>query len=107
MSALNNLAGLYPPKGQQIWQSNFTWQPIPVHTIPIDGDYLLYPDTPCPRFTQLHNEYLQSFQIKYIMQKYRYFINFLQKHSGVQNITLKDVALIYDTLLIQQSKGFA
>lgn len=34
MSAEANLAGLYPPKGQQVFNPNITWQPIPVHTVP-------------------------------------------------------------------------
>lgn len=34
MSAEANLAGLYPPEGQQIFSPNISWQPIPVHTVP-------------------------------------------------------------------------
>uniref|UniRef100_A0A3B5MHQ8 Lysosomal acid phosphatase n=1 Tax=Xiphophorus couchianus TaxID=32473 RepID=A0A3B5MHQ8_9TELE len=34
MSAEANLAGLYPPEGQQIFQPSLKWQPIPVHTVP-------------------------------------------------------------------------
>ncbi|XP_040976895.1 lysosomal acid phosphatase isoform X2 [Aquila chrysaetos chrysaetos] len=34
MSAETNLAGLYPPEGQQMFNPNISWQPIPVHTVP-------------------------------------------------------------------------
>lgn len=34
MSALSNLAGLFPPTGKQIWNQNINWQPIPIHTVP-------------------------------------------------------------------------
>uniref|UniRef100_A0A3Q1G0N7 Lysosomal acid phosphatase n=1 Tax=Acanthochromis polyacanthus TaxID=80966 RepID=A0A3Q1G0N7_9TELE len=34
MSAEANLAGLYPPSGQQIFTPSLKWQPIPVHTVP-------------------------------------------------------------------------
>lgn len=34
MSAEANLAGLYPPEGQEMFNPNISWQPIPVHTVP-------------------------------------------------------------------------
>lgn len=36
MSAEANLAGLYPPEEQQVFNPNISWQPIPVHTVPDD-----------------------------------------------------------------------
>uniref|UniRef100_G3PM22 Lysosomal acid phosphatase n=1 Tax=Gasterosteus aculeatus aculeatus TaxID=481459 RepID=G3PM22_GASAC len=34
MSAEANLAGLYPPTGDQVFRVGLKWQPIPVHTVP-------------------------------------------------------------------------
>ncbi|KAJ1101649.1 hypothetical protein NDU88_006715 [Pleurodeles waltl] len=38
MSAEANLAGMYPPTGEQIWNDTIPWQPIPVHTVPLSED---------------------------------------------------------------------
>ncbi|XP_074811505.1 lysosomal acid phosphatase isoform X2 [Natator depressus] len=61
MSAEANLAGLYPPQGQQVFNPNVSWQPIPVHSVPDSGEKLLkFPLSPCPRYEQLQNETRQS-----------------------------------------------
>ena len=40
MSAECNLAGLYPPQRSQVWNDRLLWQPIPVHTVPGELDYV-------------------------------------------------------------------
>ncbi|XP_031627359.1 testicular acid phosphatase homolog [Contarinia nasturtii] len=50
MSALANLAGLFPPHAEEIWHEDIAWQPIPVHTIPVKLDYALGL-ADCPKFS--------------------------------------------------------
>ena len=50
MSAMSNLAGLYPPAGYWKWNANLAWQPIPVHTVPQVEDMLLSSHATCPRY---------------------------------------------------------
>ena len=66
MSAESNLAGLYPPKGSQIWKKDIPWQPIPVHTVPLEADNLLSSHSNCPRMIELVEEVLKSPEVKKI-----------------------------------------
>lgn len=38
MSAELLTAGLFPPKGPQVWNENLLWQPIPIHYLPRSQD---------------------------------------------------------------------
>ncbi|ERE75346.1 prostatic acid phosphatase [Cricetulus griseus] len=38
MSAMTNLAALFPPEGISIWNPSLPWQPIPVHTVSLSED---------------------------------------------------------------------
>ena len=66
MSAESNLAGLYPPKGDQIWKKDIPWQPIPVHTVHLEADNLLSSHSNCPRMTELVEDVLKSTEVKKI-----------------------------------------
>uniref|UniRef100_A0A9J7X1U9 Lysosomal acid phosphatase n=1 Tax=Cyprinus carpio carpio TaxID=630221 RepID=A0A9J7X1U9_CYPCA len=38
MSAEANLAGMFPPNGSEEFNPDLKWQPIPVHTVPVDKE---------------------------------------------------------------------
>jgi len=40
MSAETDLAGLFPPEGPQLWNDELLWQPVPVHTVSEESDYV-------------------------------------------------------------------
>ena len=42
MSAMTNLAALFPPEGISIWNPSLPWQPIPVHTVPVSEDQVSF-----------------------------------------------------------------
>jgi len=99
MSALSNLAGLYPPAGYWEWNRDLAWQPIPVHTIPQEEDMLLSSHATCPRFTQLHKEVLEeSMFMKNIYNENRELFEYISNNVG-ENITdIVHLDYIFDTL---------
>ncbi|XP_060005834.1 prostatic acid phosphatase isoform X6 [Lagenorhynchus albirostris] len=54
MSAMTNLAALFPPEGISVWNPSLPWQPIPVHTVPVseDRDFIEI----LPKFTGYHDQ---------------------------------------------------
>ena len=86
MSAMSNLAGLYyPPKGNQSWNPDLPWQPIPVHTLPQPEDSLLSYRATCLRYEELRNDLLMSDpEIKAINVKYAWVYNYTTAKSGTQ-----------------------
>ena len=86
MSALSNLAGLFPPQGEQVWDEELAWQPIPVHTVPQDEDYLLSSHAHCPRFEELQKEIESGEWMRDIYTSNRDLFEYVSLNAG-ENIT--------------------
>ncbi|XP_040288877.1 lysosomal acid phosphatase-like isoform X2 [Bufo bufo] len=110
MSAQANLAGLYPPVGRQIWNKNITWQPIPVHTVPLSEDKLIsMPLQNCPLYNKLQTETYASKEYHDLVDPYKDFINSLQNDTGYSSQELNDIYtlwLIHDALLCEQIHNY-
>jgi len=102
MSALSNLAGLYPPKGNQIWNPNLLWQPVPVHTRPLEYDNLLSSHAECPRFKQLYEEVMKSKEIQALNEKFQWLYEYISNHTGAIIDNPVEVDYVFDALLIEQ-----
>ncbi|XP_037552494.1 lysosomal acid phosphatase [Nematolebias whitei] len=100
MSAEANLAGLYPPEGQQEFRPNLVWQPIPVHTVPLSEERLLsFPLEDCPRYKQLMNETEHSGEYINITTTYKDLIELVNNKTGLKNV--ETVWSVYDTLFCE------
>lgn len=98
MSAMANLAGLYPPTGNQVWNKALPWQPIPVHTLPGSIDVLMGAILPpCPAYDKAYAAYMQSAEIKSFDKSIQSIYDYL---SANVDITVKD---FYTALLIRDS----
>lgn len=98
-------AGLFPPIGEQVWNNDINWQPIPIHTIPLNKEQLLTLMIPCPRFYYLFEEYKTSPEYKSVLQQYNSLIEHWKKESGQTLRTLADIFFLYDTLYVEHRKG--
>ncbi|XP_017292782.1 lysosomal acid phosphatase [Kryptolebias marmoratus] len=99
MSAEANLAGLYPPEGQQVFRPGLKWQPIPVHTVPLSEERLLsFPLEDCPRYKQLMNETEDTAEFINVTSTYQDFIELVRNRTGLGKTTVQRVWSVFDTL---------
>ncbi|XP_029645989.1 prostatic acid phosphatase [Octopus sinensis] len=107
MSAYSNLAGLYPPDGGQIWNSNISWQPIPVSMIPTEEDSTLQISKDCPRYDMLKEQELKTHAIKEEEKKNKPFYKFLSRVTGGPKENISYVWMLADTLICERHHNFS
>ncbi|XP_003378259.1 prostatic acid phosphatase [Trichinella spiralis] len=84
MSAMANLAGMFPPENSQNIL-NLTWQPIPIHTIPKTLDKVLdvtYSTCPYPDHV-FYSEEMNSETVRAIMEEKAALFDFLRERTVV------------------------
>ncbi|XP_031634018.1 prostatic acid phosphatase-like [Contarinia nasturtii] len=106
MSAESNLAGLFPPEGNQIWDNQIKWQPVPIHTIPEQLDGVLASKRPCARYTMAAKKYQKSQEFQDLLNKYKSLFQYLEQNSGTSIKTLDDAQYLYNTLWIENLKNY-
>lgn len=107
-SAAANAAGMFPPTGDEVWNKDLFWQPIPVHSsIPFSDDYLLNTDAFCPRYDQLFREFTKSTEFKYEMKKNAELIEYLRMNTGETLSNFIEVMWLVTLLQEEEEKGFA
>ncbi|XP_051885070.1 lysosomal acid phosphatase-like isoform X3 [Pristis pectinata] len=107
MSAEVNLAGLYPPQGRQIFHPGLSWQPIPVHTVPVEQDKLLkFPLQKCPRYEKLLEETFNSRAVEEKTQKNKDFLNMISDETKMK-VTIQNEWKVYDTLFCEKTHNFS
>ncbi|KAM3968860.1 prostatic acid phosphatase [Aphomia sociella] len=106
MSAQANLAGMYPPSGNSIWDQQLMWQPIPVHTEPAKEDKLLAMEKPCATYNAAYKDYVNSKEYKERLNKYQSLMNYLSAHTGEKVTDYNHINNIYHTLYIEELYNF-
>lgn len=101
MSALSNLAGLFPPPAADMWNPNVPWQPIPVHTIPEKFDHVLAAKRPCPLYDYSLKKYKSSHEYKELNKRFKPLYEYLTIQSGKKVDSFTGVQNLYNTLFIE------
>ncbi|UJR35430.1 hypothetical protein I4U23_028187 [Adineta vaga] len=98
MSAQSNLVGLFPIAN--ITVDKVPIQPIPIHTVTINLDFLLGQND-CPRYDQIEEEIDESDDVKKLNQYYQPFFEQLQQWTGLTNITVYNAWDVADTIFVE------
>ncbi|KAM6450886.1 prostatic acid phosphatase isoform 2-T2 [Liasis olivaceus] len=112
MSAQANLAGLFPPTGDQIWNPELLWQPVPVHVVPKASDpKLRYPNFQCPRYRELLKKTIASNEFQEKIKPYEEFIKTIAYYAGYDVPVLKyptnfKIWHVQDTLFCESIHNF-
>lgn len=101
MSAESNLAGFFPPDGDEVWNSKIPWQPIPIHTVPEKWDNVLAAKRPCQRYDYAMKKYFKSREYKDIIEKFKTLFKYLEESSGAPVKTFEQAQYLYNTLFIE------
>lgn len=105
MSAQANLAGLFPPTGDQIWNADLLWQPFPISTLPTHEDYLLATAKRCDHYDYVMVNYLNQSNYQRLFKVYGPTIKFLEQNSGEDLSTLQKLLTLRDALYVEQHTG--
>lgn len=101
MSAESNLAGLFPPASQQLWNPDILWQPIPIHTIPEKLDYILAAKKSCPAYDEEMSAVRNSEDFIKLDEKLADLYEYLTQHTGKLVNTIEGIQKINNTLQIE------
>lgn len=79
--------------------------PIPIHTLPVDVDYVLLGGRPCERLQYAYDKYHRSDKYKQEFDQFNELFQYLEKHSEVKIEDFANVARLYDTLSIEKQNN--
>lgn len=105
MSAQVNLAGLFMPKSNEIWNDNLLWRPVPIHSVPQTEDILLRPSYlgRCDKFLEIYNFLMtDSPEAQEIKAKYGHHFALWEEVGQRKIETLDDAYVIYKTLMSER-----
>lgn len=106
MTAQTNLAALYKPTDDEIWNDDLDWQPVPVHTIPSDVDYTLQCSRKCRQYRKAYRRYeKRSEEVQKILDDNKDLLTYWSDECGLKLKKIKHVHKLYKTLSIERAQN--
>ncbi|KAF7279865.1 hypothetical protein GWI33_006671 [Rhynchophorus ferrugineus] len=105
MSLLLVLAGLYPPRNDQVW-SSLLWQPIPYNYVPRSQDKELFPFSGCnEKLMTMMKQLYVSPELAPYLERYSELFEILSAHTQ-RKMDIVQAFLLYVGFHIQEELGF-
>lgn len=107
-SAQACIAGLFAPIDDPSWNEQLNAQPIPIHTVPHNQDYLLTSGKKCDRSKYFKSQYKKSAEYKGLNDRCKKLLKQIEKHSGNlgrRESCLSKLANLRDTLFVEKLQG--
>ncbi|KAJ8932388.1 hypothetical protein NQ314_014699 [Rhamnusium bicolor] len=101
MSAAATLAGLYPPEGEQIWNQDLLWRPIPIRLVPDHEDAFLKQKKHCPKYERLYHEELRTDYFQKVLKDNMEFFKYISEKSGENISNLGQLKAFFEILHTQ------
>ncbi|CAG9762241.1 unnamed protein product [Ceutorhynchus assimilis] len=99
------LAGLWPPKGNQLWEPTLNWQPIPYNYLSNDKE--LSGTSVCQNYNVLFDEVENSTEIQKLLSKYKDLYEYVSKHTGENFVNRNSLFDLYYDSFAQRDFGYA
>jgi lysosomal acid phosphatase len=106
MSALADLSGFYQPVGNDVWNPDLSWQPIPVHTVPEKLDEVLAAKKECLVYDYELKKLYKSPEMKAYDKKFKPIYKYLTQHTGKVVDSFQSVQNIFSCLFIEEKNNF-
>ncbi|EFA02696.1 Venom acid phosphatase Acph-1-like Protein [Tribolium castaneum] len=99
------LTGLFPPVGDQIWESGLNWQPIPFNVLPRRQDSIFFGLT-CSTFKQKFTEIVTAPKWQKEFKKHKTTFDYIAENTGLEVNNYFDVFHLYLCLTTEKEFGF-
>lgn len=106
MSAQCTAAGMFEPSASEMFDPDLKWQPVAVHMLPLEEDYLLYILANCQNYDDLVVKCFKSQEVRLTLEEHKDFIKSLEINSGKKISNPIDILILFDILTIEDRRGF-